>query len=67
MGGGGGVPDLVKKIVCRQENLEKNCLHNNFKEKKLIAQKVKRKKIVFKTVLERDFNMMYYMNLECML
>ena len=31
-----------------------NCLHNNFKEKKLFAQKVKKKKIVFKTVLERD-------------
>ena len=50
----GEVPDLVKKIVCRWENQEKNCLHNSFKEKKLFAQKVKRKKIVFKIVLEKD-------------
>ena len=51
--GGGRVPDLVKKN-CLQLGKSGKKLHNNFKEKNCLHRKLKRKKIVFKTVLERE-------------
>ena len=51
----GGVPDLVKKIVCRQENQEKIVCTTILKKKNCLHRKLKGKKLFLKQFLKEMF------------